>query len=339
MKLIHDSGNLKVGRNDPCHCGSGQKYKKCCLDHDQESTRKSSNPATTKREMERMMGQIEKIMESKDMSMEDLNRYFVGRTMDDINDEFRELGERSEKEEAQDLIYEAMEEPNAKTRKKFIDQALALHPHLPDAWIMMAEENAETTDEVLPYIERAVRAGEADLGEEFFKENEGHFWAMTETRPYMRAKAYLAGTLWELGREDEAITHFQDCIRLNPNDNQGVRNVLVSYLLIRNDLVRAEKLLKQYNQDIGAQHMFNKALFLFKKHGPKSKKAEKQIIAAISDNLHVQKYLLNTLKVPSQTPPSFSLGSKEEAVIYVHEAERAWRETLGALEWLTQFAR
>ncbi|WP_407947174.1 SEC-C metal-binding domain-containing protein [Paraburkholderia sacchari] len=21
----------KFGRNDPCHCGSGRKYKKCCL--------------------------------------------------------------------------------------------------------------------------------------------------------------------------------------------------------------------------------------------------------------------------------------------------------------------
>lgn len=25
---------MKVGRNDPCHCGSGQKYKKCCLAKD-----------------------------------------------------------------------------------------------------------------------------------------------------------------------------------------------------------------------------------------------------------------------------------------------------------------
>lgn len=22
---------FKTGRNDPCHCGSGKKYKKCCL--------------------------------------------------------------------------------------------------------------------------------------------------------------------------------------------------------------------------------------------------------------------------------------------------------------------
>jgi hypothetical protein len=25
---------IKIGRNDPCHCGSGKKYKKCCLDSD-----------------------------------------------------------------------------------------------------------------------------------------------------------------------------------------------------------------------------------------------------------------------------------------------------------------
>ena len=26
---------MKVGRNDPCHCGSGQKYKKCHLPKDE----------------------------------------------------------------------------------------------------------------------------------------------------------------------------------------------------------------------------------------------------------------------------------------------------------------
>ena len=25
---------MKIGRNDPCHCGSSKKYKKCCLDND-----------------------------------------------------------------------------------------------------------------------------------------------------------------------------------------------------------------------------------------------------------------------------------------------------------------
>jgi SEC-C motif domain protein len=34
VKAINDSAlsqtKRKQGRNDPCHCGSGQKYKKCC---------------------------------------------------------------------------------------------------------------------------------------------------------------------------------------------------------------------------------------------------------------------------------------------------------------------
>ena len=32
---------MKIGRNAPCHCGSGKKYKKCCLRKDAE---KSDSP-------------------------------------------------------------------------------------------------------------------------------------------------------------------------------------------------------------------------------------------------------------------------------------------------------
>ncbi len=27
---------MSLGRNEPCHCGSGKKYKKCCLPKDKE---------------------------------------------------------------------------------------------------------------------------------------------------------------------------------------------------------------------------------------------------------------------------------------------------------------
>jgi uncharacterized protein YecA (UPF0149 family) len=29
--LCEDGPTVKVGRNDPCPCGSGKKFKKCCL--------------------------------------------------------------------------------------------------------------------------------------------------------------------------------------------------------------------------------------------------------------------------------------------------------------------
>lgn len=30
---------MKTGRNDPCPCGSGKKYKKCCMEKDEETAR------------------------------------------------------------------------------------------------------------------------------------------------------------------------------------------------------------------------------------------------------------------------------------------------------------
>lgn len=32
--------NTDIGRNDPCHCGSGKKYKKCHLEKDEQADRK-----------------------------------------------------------------------------------------------------------------------------------------------------------------------------------------------------------------------------------------------------------------------------------------------------------
>ena len=34
-RLVPPGTGPKVGRNDPCPCGSGKKFKKCCLDKPQ----------------------------------------------------------------------------------------------------------------------------------------------------------------------------------------------------------------------------------------------------------------------------------------------------------------
>ena len=59
-RVISASGTLrravaKVGRNDPCPCGSGKKYKKCCFEKDQERLHHSSEVAgVTTEELEVM---------------------------------------------------------------------------------------------------------------------------------------------------------------------------------------------------------------------------------------------------------------------------------------------
>jgi methionyl aminopeptidase len=35
--MLHETGRRKIGRNDPCPCGSGLKYKKCCMNKEEHS--------------------------------------------------------------------------------------------------------------------------------------------------------------------------------------------------------------------------------------------------------------------------------------------------------------
>jgi hypothetical protein len=41
-----------LGRNDPCHCGSGKKYKRCCLGKDEEAEREARAEAQAEAQAE-----------------------------------------------------------------------------------------------------------------------------------------------------------------------------------------------------------------------------------------------------------------------------------------------
>ena len=42
-----------LGRNEPCHCGSGKKYKQCCLNKDEAAERAARAKAAEKAEKEK----------------------------------------------------------------------------------------------------------------------------------------------------------------------------------------------------------------------------------------------------------------------------------------------
>ena len=48
---------MKVGRNQPCHCGSGRKYKQCCLTKDEAAEREAIEIAARRAE-EPFMGGV-----------------------------------------------------------------------------------------------------------------------------------------------------------------------------------------------------------------------------------------------------------------------------------------
>ncbi|MGH3031290.1 MAG: hypothetical protein ACRDNE_11110 [Gaiellaceae bacterium] len=65
----------------------------------------------------------------------------------------------------------------------------------------------------------------------------------------MRARAAFAETLWALDRQEEAVKHQRDLLRLNPNDNQGIRYRQAEWLLWLERYEELDELFAAYEDD------------------------------------------------------------------------------------------
>ncbi len=234
-------------------------------------------------------------------------------------------------DEARDLALDAMDTPGRRGIA-LARRALQLDPDSPIAHLALALRARDSETAVERYRE-AVAAAERALGPEIFEEEVGSFWLVSETRPYMEARKGLGDALWFDGQRREAVENYADLIRLNPNDNQGIRDRLAPALMLLGDDEAAEKLLEKFAEDIGATVLFNRTLVTFRRKG-EGKVATKRLTEALESNRHVPELLLGRLELPDQLPDGYQLGSEEEAVYYFLEAEEAWQQTPGALAWL-----
>jgi tetratricopeptide (TPR) repeat protein len=233
---------------------------------------------------------------------------------------------------AQQIVYQAYEQTSRSRRIALARQALDVSSDCADAYVLLAE-HAPTPAAELALYEQGVAAGERALGEERFEEDEGHFWGFMETRPYMRARAGLAECLWRMGRREEAAAHFRAMLRLNPNDNQGLRYRLSALLLDLQLHDELERLLEQYGEEASAEWAYTRALLAFRLHGDTAS-ARQDLKAATKVNKHVPAYLARIKPMPRGLPQYITPGGEDEAVGYAASALPAWKETPGAVPWL-----
>jgi tetratricopeptide (TPR) repeat protein len=235
-------------------------------------------------------------------------------------------------DEAQSLIYEAWNSEGAR-KVELARRALELSADCADAFLILAQEEAQSREAALELYRKAYEAGRRALDPAVFEEAEGDFWAVMETRPYMRARLALAESLWDLGRKEEALGHLRELIRLNPSDNQGVRYILLQCLLESGADDELADLLARYGRDPSSAIAYTRALWQFRRAG-RGKVADAALAEALRANPHVPAFLLKRKPLPARAPSSVGMGSPEEAEAYAAGALGVWHQTLGAVDWL-----
>jgi tetratricopeptide (TPR) repeat protein len=283
-----------------------------------------------RRALERFHADIGRLMEEQEFESIDeanafLSQFIGGKEIPKTNRELTPL------EQAQDKMYEAWG-VEGDERVNLAREALAISPDCADAYVLFAEETAETNEEARELYEKGVQAGERALGKDFFEENLEHFWGIIEARPYMRARAGLAETLEALGETQQAVDHYRELLRLNPTDNQGNRFSFARCLLKSGADEELGKLLDQYKDDATAAWLYTRALWLFRKEGA-TKQAGAALVNAFKQNQFVPLYILGLAQIPDQPPAYIEMGGENEAVDYVGTNGLAWLDTEGAIQW------
>jgi tetratricopeptide (TPR) repeat protein len=289
-----------------------------------------AGPPVDRRALEKTLSDIGRHMRDKDFSSPEEANVFLNSLL--RSGQLKEAPPRTPLEEAQDVMYKAWDSTGP-ARVRLARKALKISPDCADAYVLLAEETTEELQEKLDLYEKGVQAGERALGAKMFEEERGHFWGITETRPYMRARLGLAECLWWLERDEEAIEHYQEMLLLNSGDNQGVRYLLIHCLLEHGDHENAATLLKQFEEDNTAVWLYSRAILMYRRGGS-SPAATVSLQEALTNNPYVSTYLLGKKRLPKLLPEYIQLGQESEAIAYAVDALPIWLETIGALAWL-----
>lgn|GEM_PF-2109566 len=171
---------------------------------------------------------------------------------------------------------------------------------------------------------------EDKLGKKFIEENKGHFWLIPETREYMEIRVDYAEVLWNLGKRNESLEVDKGTLELNPNDNQGVRDLAIFRAINLRDFDYAEKLFKDYEEDESSAMLLGKTLYNYSLGDMKKAKENVKLLKA--HNPYIKDYIIER-KIPLEEPLFYGYGDENEAIIAIIYAKDAINETLGFKKW------
>jgi tetratricopeptide (TPR) repeat protein len=187
------------------------------------------------------------------------------------------------------------------------------------------------------YFKRGMDLGEERFDNDYRVRNEGHYWGLNETRPYLRCMAGYADCCFYLGDVYQAMDVWEDMLYLNSADNLGIRHHQLLCMAALGEEDEFKKLDALYADDAMAATFYNRALLAFTVKGP-GPVATKALQLAIRHNPHVAALLLQEEEPPALDGP-YILGSPEEALAYCERAWMVWTNMPTAVPWLRSVAK
>jgi tetratricopeptide (TPR) repeat protein len=238
-----------------------------------------------------------------------------------IEDTIMGLGVFSDGDEFVDKAWDAT---TPAARAKWARKALEEDIDCIDAYILLSH-CATTLGEQIALLRAAVLAGER-VWAPHLKRKDMHWWSSVGTRPYMRGMHELGLALIDTEDLSGAEAIFNKLLKLNPNDNQGVRENQIFVYLCAERYGDVRKLCAKYPGDgLLATSMGLLACALADGGGTDAQRITGKIAGLNEHVLPMLKMCLTTRRRPLDSSADYmAVGGVDEAAGYIAFNWDAW---------------
>ena len=240
------------------------------------------------------------------------------------NDNFFDDGlELAAHRQAEEFVDQAWDATRPVERRKFARKALNLNLDCIDAYVVLAIES-QSLAEKIALLKEGISVGDRIWATEL-EDSDFPWWGVMETRPYMRAMHNLGLEFQNAERDSEAEQIYNRMLVMNPNDNTGIRYLLLGLWTAQGDLKKCTSLLKDYPDDYGLEAMMTTLLI---KLSQSNTTGLTKMFAELTER---NEYVLPLLAIalgknrwPKSSVQMIAVGSKDEANSYLHEHKDGW---------------
>lgn len=158
-------------------------------------------------------------------------------------------------------------------------------------------------------------------------------WSIGVNRPALRSLVRLYGLETRAGDESRAAAHAQRLLELNPEDNHGMRTIVINALLKAGHDEGALGVCARFPDDLFPEVAYGRALALFR-----LKRLEEATVAlrqAIMELPKVPRYLLaDKIRKPKLHDLGVMPRGDDQAWYYREDMRGTWQQTPQAIAWL-----
>jgi tetratricopeptide (TPR) repeat protein len=166
-------------------------------------------------------------------------------------------------------------------------------------------------------------------------------WIRIANRPILRAIHSYGLELIKEGKFEKAIEEFEFIININPNDNQGVRYLIINCLFALDRPADIFKLDKQYPDDYSVEFLYGKFLAYYllneKEKAKEQFEIAKRAYPFVAEELIKTKHIFPADEFDTQYGMDgygYPIGSKQEAFDYWDTTKMFWKKAKGIIGFI-----